>query len=143
VSEKAFNRVLLVSMAVLVVLLVFVATGALAQTGALTHPRWVSDSPAAGQWIPTWTIAAADTGGVRAVPGVRAIECVAATETKFTAYWYVKGQGTDKRKWPIYGVAATDTTYTVQAGSSAIFRFDKPYVQFIIIKSGDADFSGE
>jgi hypothetical protein len=116
---------------------------------ALTHPRWVADSPATGTWIKTWT-QGSDTATYfagddepKTISGVRAIECVANTETKFTAYWFRRGLAVQKVKWPLYGVAATDTTYTVPAGETRTYHFDKPYVQFIIIKSGDADFSGE
>jgi hypothetical protein len=88
-------------------------------------------------------MAAADTGGVRAIPGVRAIECTAITDTKFVAYSFIKGPGTDKRKWPIFGVGEGDTCYTVPSGETRTYLFDKPYVQFIIVTSGDAIFAGE
>jgi hypothetical protein len=117
--------------------LLLMVGSASAQT--LTHPTWVSDSPATGTWILTNARAITDTTS----NGLRAIECVATTETKFVAYWYRKGVGTDKRKWPVYGLGAADTCWTVPAGETRTYLFDKPWVQFIIVTSGNADFSGE
>lgn len=108
----------------------------------LTHPTWVADSPNAGVWIPTWT-QSSDTTGLTTIKGIRAIECRADTETKFVAYWYKRGPGVDKVKWPIWGVAEGDTCWTVPAGETRTYTFEKPWVQFIIVTSGDADFSGE
>ncbi len=108
------------------------------QPAAATHPRWVADSPMTGTWIPTWNTAGTDT-----IRGLRLIECVAYAETKFTAYYYRSGYVPHKVKWPLYGYAAKDTTYTVPAGETRTYLFDKPWVSYIIVTSGDADFSGE
>ncbi len=108
------------------------------QLGDSTHPRWVADSPFTGTWIPCWNTAGTDT-----LRGVWLLECVATTETKFTAYYHRPAKLPHKVKWPIYGPTATDTTYTVPAGETRTYTFDKPWVSYIIIKSGDADFSGE
>jgi hypothetical protein len=142
VSEKMFNRALTVAAGFLLVVLLLMATGASAQSVAdkpLTHPKWVADSPATGQWLLTLSRAATDTTS----DGVRAIECHADTETKFVAYWYKRSAGTDRQKWAVQGVAAGDTCYTVPAGETRTYTFDKPFVQFIIVTSGDAVFAGE
>jgi hypothetical protein len=136
------NRALSVAAGFLLVVLLLMATGANAQSVSekpLTHPRWVADGPAVGQWLMTLSRAATDTSS----DGLRAIECHADTETKFVAYWYRKGAGTDKRKWPILGVGPADTCYTIPAGETRTYTFDKPFVQFIIVTSGDAVFAGE
>jgi hypothetical protein len=147
VSDKWFNRVMLLSIALLVVLLVFLATGAFAQSSSvLTHPRWVADTPATGEWIPTWTQAAGDTLG-QVISGISAIECVATTKTKFVAYSSKRRPLPDipknRVKWPLFGVGAFDTCYTVPAGETRTYLFAKPFVQYIIVTSGDAIFSGE
>jgi hypothetical protein len=135
-----------VTVAAFVLGLLLMVGSASAQTGALSHPTWVCSAPATGAWIPTFNFSftsAADTSGLAVLKGLRAIECVATTETKFTAYTYNRRAAVDKIKWPIYGPGAADTVYTVPAGETRTYLFDKPYVQFIIVKTGTANFSGE
>ena len=85
-----------------------------------------------------WNQAGTDT-----TRGVSLIEVTAATETKFTAWWWRSGKLPHKVKWTLYGPAASDTMYIVPAGETRTFRFPKPWVSYLYLKSGDADFQGE
>jgi len=130
-------------------LVLMVVSAASAQTTVLplTHPKWVADSPATGVFIPTWRCTQ-DQGqdlvaAGQQIPGLRAIECVATTETKFVAWSWTTGAAPYLKKWPIFGVGEGDTCYTVPAGETRTYFFGKPWVHYIIVTSGDADFSGE
>lgn len=109
-----------------------------AQTILATNPKFVADSPSTGAWIPVWNTAGTDT-----TKGVLLLEVKAETETKFTAWWWRSSKLPHKVKWALYGPAATDTTYTIPAGETRTYTFPKPGVQYLVIKSGDALFSGE
>lgn len=124
--------------------LLVMGSSASAQVGPASHPKWVARNPSAGL-IPTWTIAAADTAGRTVIPGVSLIECVATTETQFSCWSGKLRPVKSWTKWAIYspGVASTDTLYTVPAGETRTYRFDKPWVQYIYLKTGTATFSGE
>lgn len=144
-SNRQFNRFLV---AAIVLIVVALSSGlARAQVPAVTtHPTWVAAAPASGSLIPTWTFtyaSSADTTGLAVLKGVRVIECVATTETKWCAYTYDRHYANDIRKWKIFGPTAADTVWTVPAGETRTYTFDKPWVQFIKVVSGTANFSGE
>ena len=116
-----------------------VASSALAQTPLVegSSPKFVADSPSAG-WVPCWNTALTDT-----MRGVMLLSVSADTETKFTAWRWRSAKLPHKVKWPLYGPAASDTTYIVHAGQTLTFRWPAPGAQYLYIKSGNADFSGE
>lgn len=136
-DDRKWNLVLGVA---LVFMVLAVASASLAQPSTVqeaTYPRFVADSPASG-WIKCWNQAGTDT-----LRGVGLLEVRADTETKFSCWYHRPTKVPHKVKWTVYGPAATDTVYTIAAGETRTFRFPKPFVQYIYLTSGDADFSGE
>lgn len=124
----------------LVALLVF-AGSARAQTGLPegSAPKFVAASATlTGSWIPCWNTAGTDT-----LRGVALLSVSANTDTKFSCWWWRSAKLPHKVKWPVYGPAASDTTYFVGAGQTLTFRFPKPWVQYLLVKEGDAIFQGE
>ena len=128
-------------------LLLVLVGSAVAQVAPLTHPKWVADTPNTGEFIQTWRCTldqgAALVAAGQQIPGLRAIQCAADTETKFVAYSWTTGVAPYRRKWPIFGLADGDTCWTVPAGETHTYYFDKPWVHYIIVASGTAKFSGE
>ena len=137
-DDRKWNLVLGVA---LVFMVLAVASASLAQPSTVqeaTYPRFVADSPASGSWIPCWNTAGTDT-----LRGVGLLEVRAYTETKFSCWYHRPTKVPHKVKWPVYGPAASDTTYYVGAGQTLTFRFPKPWVQYLLVKEGDAIFQGE
>lgn len=123
----------------LVALLVF-AGSARAQTGLPegSAPKFVAASPSPDSWIPCWNTAGTDT-----LRGVALLSVSANTDTRFSCWWWRSAKLPHKVKWPVYGPAASDTTYFVGAGQTLTFRFPKPWVQYLVVDYGDAIFQGE
>lgn len=139
--SKTQARWLLVALvAVLGVLLV---VSAQAQTVSATVPRWVAKAPATGSFIPAWKGYAAGDTLARASGALGLIQVYAVTETQFTAYYWRPGKVPHYVKQAVSGYAASDSCYTIPAGQTQTFLFPRPGVQYLLIKSGEANFSGE
>lgn len=124
-------------LAIIAVLLIAFASGALAQSA----PKWTAINPGTG------FVACYRTNATAKDNSVQTIEVTATADLSFTAWrYYSTGWGGNK-SWkvienPKWGTAAADTVIFVKSGVTKSFKFDHP-VNALYISAGDGIFQGE